>query len=137
MVTNSVYFASALGLAPLTWLLGILEPAVAGYAPRLYRILGSRAAWWVFTTFSLLALGHEFHASGASRFFGSSVMFDVVMGLVPFLLLIGMVHTESALVTSVRTGRTERELQAKKESETQQKITELVQETEELRNQVA
>ncbi len=137
MVTNSVYFASALGLAPLTWLLGILEPAVAGYALRLYRILGSRVAWWVFTTFCLLALGHAFHASGASRFFGSSVLFDVVMGLVPFLLLIGMVHTESALVTSVRTGRTERELQAKKESETQQKITELVQETEELRNQVA
>lgn len=136
MISNSVYVASAVGFGPLTWVLGILEPAVAGYALRLYRILGARVGWWVFATFCLLALGHAFHSSIASQFLGSSVSFDLVTLLIPFLLLIGMVHTENTLVTSARVGRKERELRAKKESEAQQKITQLVRETMELRNQV-
>lgn len=137
MASNSIYIASALGFAPLTWLIGILEPAVAAYALRLYRILGARVAWWVFATFSLLALGHAFHSSGSSRFLGSSVSFDLVTVLIPFLLLIGMVHTETAMVTSARVGRRERELRAQKESEAQQKIADLVHETDELRSRVA
>lgn len=143
MSSNSIFFASAVGFGPLTWLFGILEPAVAGYALRLYRILGARVAWWVFATFSLLALGHAFHSSGATRFPGSSVSFDLVTLLIPFLLLIGMVHTESTMVTGARAGRKERELRAleeseteQKESEAQQKMAELVQEAKQLRERV-
>jgi PAS domain S-box-containing protein len=145
MSSNSIYFASALGFGPLTWLFGILEPAVAGYALRLYRILGARVGWWVFTTFCLLALGHAFHSSGtAARVLGSSVSFDLVTLLIPFLLLIGMVHTESTMVTNARVGRKERELRVRKESdaqqkesEAQQKMAELVQEAKELKERVA
>lgn len=134
---SSIYFASAVGFGPLAWLFGILEPAVAAYALRLYRILGARVAWWVFATFFLLALGHAFHSSNTSWFPGSSVPFDLMTVLVPFLLLIGMVHTESAMVTSARAGQKERELRTQKESEAQQTIAELVHEKEELQNRVA
>jgi two-component system cell cycle sensor histidine kinase/response regulator CckA len=145
MVSNSIYFASALSFGPLTWLFGILEPAVAGYALRLYRILGARVAWWVFATFSLLALGHAFHSSGAAaKVVSSSVSFDLVTVLIPFLLLIGMVHTENTMVAQTRVGRKEREVRVRKESEAQQmesqaqqKMAGLIQETEELRSRVA
>jgi len=145
MTSNSIYLASALSFGPLTWLFGILEPAVAGYALRLYRILGARVAWWVFATFCLLALGHAFHSSGAAaRVVGSSVSFDLVTVLIPFLLLIGMVHTENTMVAQSRVGRKERDLRVQKESEDQQKesearekMAELVREREELRSRVA
>jgi PAS domain S-box-containing protein len=152
MTSHPVYLASAVGFAPLTWLFGILEPAVAGYALRLYRILGARGVgWWVFATFSFLALGHAFHSSGAFRALGSPVSFDLVTLLIPFLLLIGMVHTENTMVSDARAGRKEQALRVRKESEiqqkeseiqkreseAQQKFAELVQETEKLRDRVA
>jgi len=138
MTSNSVYFASALGVGTLTWLFGVLEPAVAGYALRLYRILGTRVGWWVFATFSLLALGHFFHSSGATaNVFGSAVSFDLVTLLIPFLLLIGMVHAESTIVAQARVGRKEQDVQVQKESKGQQQIAALVRETEDLRGRVA
>lgn len=137
MASNSVYVASALGFGPFTWLFGVLEPAVAGYALRLYRILGARVGWWVFATFSLLALGHAFHSSETWRFLGSPVSFDLVTLLVPFLLLIGMVHTESTMVAQARVSRKERDLRVQKESQAQQRMAELVREAKELRERVA
>ncbi len=137
MASNSVYVASALGFGPFTWLFGVLEPAVAGYALRLYRILGARVGWWVFATFSLLALGHAFHSSETWRLFGSPVSFDLVTLLIPFLLLIGMVHTESTMVAQARVSRKERDLRVQKESQAQQRMAELVREAKELRERVA
>src|SRR5215470_4528193 len=113
MSSDPICFASAVGFGPLpwgplTWSFGILEPVVACYALRLYRILGTRIAWWVFATFCFLALGHAFHSSGATKIPGSSVSFDLLTVLIPFLLLIGMVHTEST-VTKARAERKERD----------------------------
>src|SRR5215471_6651761 len=101
-----VLAASALGLAPVTWSVGILEPAVAGYALRLHRSLGSRVGWWLVTTFGLLTLGHLFQAAGVTaRVLVPSGSFDFIAVLIPLLLLIGMAHTESALGHRVRVER--------------------------------
>src|SRR5689334_6279318 len=130
-MSDPICFASAVGFGPvpwgpLTWSFSILEPVVACYALRLYRILGSRIAWWVFATFCFLALGHAFHSSaGIAKVVGSSVSFDLVTMLIPFLLLIGMVHTESRVIKARAEGK-ERELRVKKESEAQQNTARLV-----------
>lgn len=137
MSSNPIEFASAIGFAPLTWLFGILEPAVAGYALRLYRKLGERIGWWVFATFALLALGHFLHASGAtSRVIDSPVSSNIFAILVPFLLLIGMAHTESTVLEDARKKRKERELRDQNDSAAEKKIAEAVQETGGLREQV-
>jgi two-component system, cell cycle sensor histidine kinase and response regulator CckA len=137
MASNPIEIASVVGLGSFTWLFGILEPAVAGYALRLYRILGARVGWWVFATFSLLALGHFLHASGAtSRVIDSPVSSNIVALLIPFLLLIGMAHTESTVIGSARLKRKERELRTQKDSAAEKRIAEVVQETEGLREQV-
>src|SRR5438477_6990169 len=137
MASNPVEFASVVGFGPLTWLFGILEPAVAGYALRLYRKLGERVAWWVFATFALLALGHFLHASGAtSRVIDSPVSSNIFALLVPFLLLIGMAHTESTVIDDARKKRKEREMRDPNDSVAEKKIAEAVQETEGLRAQV-
>jgi PAS domain S-box-containing protein len=67
--------------------------------------------------------------------FGSSVSFDLLTVLIPFLLLIGMVHTEG-MVIRARVERKERELRAQKESEAQQSMAKLALETKNLREQV-
>src|SRR6266850_7719772 len=137
MASNPVEFASVVGFGSFTWLLGILEPAVAGYALRLYRKLGARIAWWVFATFSLLALGHFLHASGAtSRVIDSPVSSNIVALLIPFLLLIGMAHTESTLIDA-RMKRKEPELRVQNDPHAQKRIADLIQQTEGLREQVA
>jgi len=137
MTSNSACFASALGVGSLTTLFGLLEPAVAGYALRLYHILGRKVGWWVFATFSLLALGHFFHSSGAiANVFGSAVSFDLVTLLIPFLLLIGMVHAESTIVVQAREGRKE-DVRIQNESNAQQQIGQLTHEMEGLRGKVA
>ena len=137
MASNPVEFASVVGFGSFTWLLGILEPAVAGYALRLYRKLGAQIAWWVFATFSLLALGHFFHASGAtSRVIDSPVSSNIVALLIPFLLLIGMAHTESTVVGSARMNRKEREPRVQNDPHAQKRIADLIQQTEGLREQV-
>src|SRR5215470_8106270 len=137
MSSNPIEFASAIGFAPLTWLFGILEPAVAGYALRLYRKLGERIAWWVFATFALLALGHFLHASGAtSRVIDSPVSSTIFALLVPFLLLIGMAHTETTVMDDARKKRKERELRDQNDSAAEKRIAEVVQETQSLREQV-
>ena len=110
---------------------------MAGYALRLYRILGKRVGWWVFATFSLLAIGHFFHASrDSARVFGSAVSFDLVTLLIPFLLLVGMVHAEGTIVARFREGRKEG-VRVQKETNTQQDIAALTREAEALRGQVA
>ena len=137
MASNPIEIASVVGLGSFTWLLGILEPAVAGYALRLYRKLGERIAWWVFATFSLLALGHFLHASGAtSRVIDSPVSSNIVALLIPFLLLIGMAHTESTLIDA-RMKRKEPELRVQNDPHAQKRIADLIQQTEGLREQVA
>jgi PAS domain S-box-containing protein len=137
MASNPVEFASVVGFGPLTWLFGILEPAVAGYALRLYRKLGERVAWWVFATFALLALGHFLHASGAtSRAIDSPVSSNIVALLVPFLLLIGMAHTESTVLDAARSKRKERELRDQNDSAAEKKIAQAAQESQGLREQV-
>jgi two-component system cell cycle sensor histidine kinase/response regulator CckA len=137
MASTPIEFASVVGFGPLTWLFGILEPAVAGYALRLYRKLGERVAWWVFATFALLAFGHFLHASGAvSRVIDSPVSSNIVALLVPFLLLIGMAHTETSVVDAARRKRKERELLDQNDSAAEKKIAEAVQQTEGLREQV-
>ena len=137
MASNPVEFASVVGFGPLTWLFGILEPAVAGYALRLYRKLGERVAWWVFATFALLALGHFLHASGAtSKVIDSPVSSNIFALLVPFLLLIGMAHTESTVIDNARKNRTERELRDQNESEAQKRLARFAEETNGLREQV-
>jgi hypothetical protein len=137
MASNPIEFASAIGFAPLTWLFAVLEPAVAGYALRLYRKLGERVAWWVFATFALLALGHFLHASGAtSRVIDSPVSSNIFALLVPFLLLIGMAHTESTVINDARKKRKERDLRDQNESEAQKRVAQFAQETNGLREQV-
>ena len=137
MTSNPIHFASVVGFAPLTWLFGILEPAVAGYALRLYRKLGDRIAWWVFATFALLALGHFLHASGAvSRVIDSPVSSNIFALLIPFLLLIGMAHTESTVLDDARKKRKEREVRDQNDSAAEKRIAETVQETEGLRAQL-
>jgi PAS domain S-box-containing protein len=137
MASNPIYFASAIGFVPLAWLFGILEPAVAGYALRLYRKLGERVAWWVFATFALLALGHFLYASGAiSRVIDSPVSSNIFALLVPFLLLIGMAHTESTVVDAARKKRKERDLREQNDSAVEKRIAQAVQETEGLRDQL-
>jgi PAS domain S-box-containing protein len=137
MASTPIEFASVVGFGPLTWLFGILEPAVAGYALRLYRKLGERVAWWVFATFALLALGHFLYASGAvSKVIDSPVSSNIVALLVPFLLLIGMAHTESTVLDAARSKRKERELRDQNDSAAEKKIAEAVQQTEGLREQV-
>jgi PAS domain S-box-containing protein len=137
MYSNPIEFASAVSFAPLTWLFGILEPAVAGYALRLYRKLGERVAWWVFATFALLALGHFLHASGAtSRVIDSPVSCNIFALLVPFLLLIGMAHTETTVIDDARKNRKERELRAQNDSAREKRMAEAVQEAKGLREQV-
>src|SRR6267142_2043888 len=137
MASNPVEIASVVGFGSFTWLLGILEPAVAGYALRLYRKLGAQIAWWVFATFSLLALGHFFHASGAtSRVIDSPVSSNIVALLIPFLLLIGMAHTESTVIGSARMNRKEREPRVQNDPHAQKRIADLIQQTEGLREQV-
>src|SRR5215467_13452227 len=129
MVSNPIHFASAIGFAPLTWLFGILEPAVAGYALRLYRKLGERVAWWIFATFALLALGHFLYASGAiSKVIDSQVSSNIFALLVPFLLLIGMAHTESTVIDAARKKRKERELREQNDSAVEKRIAQAVQE---------
>src|SRR6266481_2992923 len=138
MASNPVEIASVVGFGSFTWLLGILEPAVAGYALRLYRKLGAQIAWWVFATFSLLALGHFLHASGAtSRVIDSPVSSNIVALLIPFLLLIGMAHTESTVIGSARMNRKEREPRVQNDPHAQKRIADLIQQTEGLREQVA
>lgn len=129
---------SAFGLAPVTWSVGILEPAVAGYALRLYRNLGARVGWWLFTTFCLLALGHLLQAGGiTARVLGPSGSFDFIAVLVPLLLLIGMAHTESALVHRVGAERKQEKLRLETESLSQETIDELVRENEGLQQQLS
>lgn len=137
MTSTSVYFASAVGAVSLTTLFGVLEPAVAGYALRLYRILGRKVGWWVFATFSLMAVGHFIHSSASiANVFGSAVSFDLVTLLIPFLLLIGMVHAESTIVARAREGRKE-SVRVEKQFKGEQQLSELAQELEALRGRVA
>jgi PAS domain S-box-containing protein len=124
--------ASAIGLAPVTWSVGILEPAVAGYALRLHRNLGARVGWWLFTTFCLLALGHLLQAAGVTvRVLGPSVSFDFIAVLVPLLLLIGMAHTESVLGHRVRAERKAANLRVDNDI-----VAEVVRENEGLQQQI-
>jgi PAS domain S-box-containing protein len=137
MASNPIEIASVVGFGSFTWLLGILEPAVAGYALRLYRKLGERIAWWVFATFSLLALGHFLHASGAtSRVIDSPVSSNIVALLIPFLLLIGMAHTESTVIDHSRKKRKEPEPRVQNDPHAQKRIADLIQQTDGLREQV-
>lgn len=117
-LTSSVLAVSGLGLAPVTWSVGLLEPAVAGYALRLYRNLGARVGWWLFTTFCLLALSHVLQAGGVTaRVLGPSGSFNFMAVVIPLLLLIGMAHTESTLASRVRAERKERKLRLDSECE--------------------
>jgi PAS domain S-box-containing protein len=138
MTSNSTYLATAVGgVGSLTWLFGALEPAVAGYALRLYHILGRKIGWWVFATFSLLAVGHFFHSMASSvNVFGSMVSFDLLTLLIPFLLLIGMVHAEGTIVARAREGQKEKVL-VQEECKNDQQTAEMAQEMEGLRGQVA
>ena len=88
-------------------LLGLLQPAVGGYALRLYRIyrnLGThRIGWWVATAFCLLGLTQLTLSwrpiAGAAL---SSEMLELVPLLISILLLIGMAHTEVLFVKRLR-----------------------------------
>src|SRR5579864_1264701 len=91
-------------------LLGLLQPAVGGYALRLYRIyrnLGShRIAWWVATVFCLLGLTHLTLSWRPAAGVGlSSEILDLVPLLISILLLIGMAHTEVLFVKRMRVER--------------------------------
>src|SRR5215469_10767757 len=91
-------------------LLGLLQPAVGGYALRLYRIyrkLGShRIGWWVATAFCLLGLTHLTLSwrPGAGAAFSSEIL-DLVPLLISILLLIGMAHTEVLFLKRTRVQR--------------------------------
>lgn len=136
-LTAPVLATSALGLAPVTWSVGILEPAVAGYALRLYRNLGSRVGWWLVTTFCLLALGHLFQAAGiTARVHLPSGSFDFIAVLIPLLLLIGMAHTESTLVNRVRVEAKEQIFRFDTEFKARESMADLVRENERLEQQV-
>ena len=136
-LTAPVFAASAVGLAPVAWSVGLLEPAVAGYALRLYRNLGPRVGWWLVTTFCLLALAHLLQAGGVTaKVLGPSGSFDFVAVLIPLLLLIGMAHTESILVHQARAERREQELKFDTEFKARENVTELIRANERLEQQV-
>ena len=76
---------------------GALQFAVAGYALRLNRILGTaRVGWSLFWAFSLLALLHLFQ-SVISFNNGTQlgVEIEVIYSFISLLLLTGMVHIET------------------------------------------
>ena len=90
-----------LAIVSCSILAGSLEPAIAAYALRLFKIFGTRrVGWYLFGVFFLLALLHLVQsvspvgtASGATQLVGSFVV---------LLLLVGMAHTEAFLSERVR-----------------------------------
>lgn len=97
---------AAAGVAgPSGCLLGFLEPAVGGYALRLYRNLGSqRVGWWIVAAFCLLSLTHLTLSFAAQPI--SAELLNLVSLLISLLLLIGMAHTEVLFTARARLGTT-------------------------------
>ena len=133
----AVFGVSLLGSA-ISSPVGLLEPAVAGYALRLYRILGPRGGWWVCGSFSLLALGHLVQALGVTpKVVGTFLSFDLIAFLSPLLLLIGMVNTEKTYTERARAEQKEQKIRQESESKTKEKLASLARDREALQEQVA
>jgi hypothetical protein len=121
-----------------SFIIGLLQLIVAGYALRLNRIFGTlRVGWSLFLAFLLLALLHLMQSlmpSSAGAEFGIKV--DVMYALISLLLLTSMVHIETLLKERIRMEREEQRLRAGLESEVKKKTAYLMRAIEELQLEI-
>lgn len=118
----------------ITFITGLVQFAVAGYALRLNRLFGvRRVGWSLFWAFSLLALLHLVQSlvpGGGVADLGMTV--NVTYALISLLLLISMAHVESVLKERARMEREELRLRAELEQEVKRKTAYLTRAIEEL-----
>jgi hypothetical protein len=81
----------------LTWIAGLMQLGVGGYALRLNRLFGTaKVGWSLFCSFALLALLHLFQSSRTLTAGGQLTFpIQIVYVLISFLLLTGLFHIET------------------------------------------
>ena len=83
----------------VSWIAGLLQIFVAGWAFRLTRLFGTtRVGWSLFTAFSLLALAHLIQSVGLLSIGKQLVVeIQVVYALISLLLIVSLAHIENVL----------------------------------------
>jgi PAS domain S-box-containing protein len=129
-----------MSLPPIyTVVVGILPCLIPPYALRLNRVFGTkRVGWLIFTVFSLLAalqLVRFWHPMGLGM--DSGLTLDLFYLLIPFLLLIGMVHIETLFKERLRVEIEEKRMRGELEAEVQARTADLDRTNEELHREIS
>ena len=119
--------------------IGLLPCLIPPYALRLNRVFGTkRVGWLIFTVFSLLAvlqLVRYLHPMGLGLDPGLTL--DLFYLLIPFLLLLGMVHIETLFKERLRVEVEEKRMRGELEAQVQARTAELDHTNEELHREIS